>query len=163
MNTIPQHLLIFETDKQLYGLPLNTVREVVHMTELIRPPERPQFLQGFLNMGGQLIAVVDLRTLWNMPTQDSSLYTPLIMLAGQQYAFQVDRIDNVVTTPQEAYQSVEENHILNNCIEATCHLSEKTIYLLNVDQILLSEEELRLADLKQKTEKRLHQLEVQSS
>ena len=114
-------------------------------------------------MSGQLIAVVDLRILWNLPTQEQTLYTPLVVLAGQHCAFKVDRIDNVVTISQDVYQTLHKNQTLNNCVEATCRISNNTVYVLNVDQILLVEEQTRLTDLQQKMEKRLRQLEAQSS
>lgn len=154
---ISNHLLTFQTDNQVYGLPLNVVKEVLHSAQLISPHTRPHFLCGFLDLGDHIVTVINLRSLWNLPECSVSLYTPLIVL-NNKIALQVDKIKEVFAVPQGTIQPVLENHTLNNCIDATCIVSSQTIHRINIDQLLLFEEHTRLTDLKQQTEFRLSQL-----
>ena len=60
--------LVFRLGDEEYGLPIGTVEEVAQVPERIaRVPNTPKFLEGVINLRGEVIPVVDQRKRFQMP------------------------------------------------------------------------------------------------
>ena len=58
---------VFELAGQSFGLPLESVREIVPMAALSRPPSMPSILEGFLNLRGTALPVLRIAALLGLP------------------------------------------------------------------------------------------------
>lgn len=65
--------LIFLLADRMYAVPVEAVQEIVPMAELAQTAGAPSFLAGFLDFGGELIAVVSLRRLFKLPDRPREL------------------------------------------------------------------------------------------
>lgn len=54
--------LVFRLANERYGIPLSLVKEVIGMVEITPIPHVPRFYKGMINLRGQIISVIDLRT-----------------------------------------------------------------------------------------------------
>lgn len=54
--------LIFRLAAERYGMPLSRVKEVIAMVNITPIPHVPAFYKGMINLRGQIISVIDLRT-----------------------------------------------------------------------------------------------------
>lgn len=54
--------LIFVLGEKRHALPLSKVKEVIGMTNITPLPRVPNFYRGLINLRGQIISVIDLRT-----------------------------------------------------------------------------------------------------
>jgi purine-binding chemotaxis protein CheW len=90
--------LIFHLADRAYAVPTRCIEEIVPMAELSQVPGAPDFLAGFLDVGGQLVAVISLRRLLGMPDRVRELYTPLVILKAspQQIALEIDGVSQIV-------------------------------------------------------------------
>lgn len=53
--------LVFRVGKDLYGVSLGTVREVIALPEVTPVPSAPPYFLGVVNLRGQVTSIVDLR------------------------------------------------------------------------------------------------------
>jgi purine-binding chemotaxis protein CheW len=102
---------------KLYGLPLESVREVVRMVAITPLPDSPPELLGALNVRGTIMPVYDLRHLLKMPPLDPGLTTPLIITwaNGRWVALMVDEVAGVLSVSAE---DRVESHQLTPELEA---------------------------------------------
>lgn len=53
-------LVTFRLRDEEFGVEINQVREIVRMMDITHIPEAPGFIEGVINLRGQVIAVIDL-------------------------------------------------------------------------------------------------------
>src|SRR5882757_5888215 len=91
-STTHDNVLVFGLSDRVYAIPTTHVAEIVPMAELAQVPGSPDFLSGFLNVAGQLIAVVSLHRLFGLPDRERHLYSPIVILKStpDRIALEVD-------------------------------------------------------------------------
>ena len=62
--------LTFALGKEEYGLEILKVREIIGYMEITSVPRMPDHVKGVINLRGQVISVVDLRTRFGMPVAE---------------------------------------------------------------------------------------------
>ncbi|MDR7387269.1 MAG: chemotaxis protein CheW, partial [Armatimonadota bacterium] len=60
-ETKEQQLVVVRLDRERYGVPIEHVHEIIRMQEVTRIPRAPSFVEGVINLRGQVIPVIDLR------------------------------------------------------------------------------------------------------
>jgi purine-binding chemotaxis protein CheW len=51
----------FRIGRETFGLPISAVREIVRVPEITAVPNAPEYIEGVVNLRGQIIPVIDLR------------------------------------------------------------------------------------------------------
>jgi purine-binding chemotaxis protein CheW len=153
--------IVFSVADQSYAIPLASVQEVVPIAELTHPPGAPALLAGFLDISGQLVAVVSLRRLWGMADQEPELYTPLIVLKATigRLAFWVDRVAQIVALGEHDLISMDDVCSFNECAVATARVDGNSVVVLSPQRVLLKQEQSRFAQLADFERQRLLSLE----
>ncbi|MEM8873001.1 MAG: chemotaxis protein CheW [Planctomycetota bacterium] len=71
--------LTFALADEGYGIEIMKVREIIGVMEITRVPRTPPHVVGVVNLRGQVISVVDLRSKFDMPTAERSDETCIIV------------------------------------------------------------------------------------
>lgn len=135
-------LVVFRLDGQEYGVNIESVQEIIRIPEsLTRLPKTAEALVGVVNVRGQVLPVVDLRTrfgLQRMPRDDRQR----IMVFSRQGAytgFIVDSVSEVLKVPRSAVEAVparsEERAQLIGHI-ANLQRQKRMILILDAGQLL---------------------------
>src|SRR5687768_6778044 len=89
---IRTEVLVVQVAERQFGIPSQLVREVTRSATLTPLPRPHPFIEGELNVRGQVLPVVDLRRLFDLPNRDIGLNDHLIIVADgfQPLALRVD-------------------------------------------------------------------------
>jgi purine-binding chemotaxis protein CheW len=60
-DTLKDKYLTFYTDKQLFGIPISDVVQIVGMQDITAVPEFPSYAKGVINLRGTIIPIIDVR------------------------------------------------------------------------------------------------------
>jgi purine-binding chemotaxis protein CheW len=71
--------LAFYLGDEVYGLPLEQLREVAHVTHLRRVPGAPHGVAGLVNLRGEILCALDVRAMLGLPAQASTEAPPFIV------------------------------------------------------------------------------------
>lgn len=98
---------ILFTASSNFAMDTCTVSEVVNRPEkLLTPPYALPFVEGIINLRGELITLVNLRQLYGLPGEAATEQKVLIFIHdGQKYAILVDSVDEIVMTTSENVSS----------------------------------------------------------
>lgn len=155
-------IVIFRCGETRCALDRAVVGEVTPVPELSRPPGMPASLEGFLNLGGEAIAVVAVATLFGLepdPGIDPNYRHILVAGAGKdRLGLLVDRVQDVRTIDAGAARVAPQGGALNDCVAAELTIDDRNIHLLAIDRILLAAEKARLEDLRRAEQARLDAL-----
>jgi len=56
-----KQLVIFDLAAETYGVDIGSVREIIRVQEVTKVPRTPDFVEGVINLRGNVIPVIDLR------------------------------------------------------------------------------------------------------
>lgn len=98
-----QQYVVFRLDEQLYGAAIEVVREVSYLTPITRLPNTPHYVEGVIDLRGEVMPVIDLRKRLGLPTRPADGQTRVMIVSIDQVtaALVVDGVDQVITLEEE--------------------------------------------------------------
>ena len=91
-------------NQKLYGLNIQSVREVIRMVEITSVPEAPPFIEGVFNLRGEIIPAVDLRRWLGEDNPESTSQTRIIICEIDQVTVGliVDLVTKILRLPLDS-------------------------------------------------------------
>lgn len=137
--------LEFNIGTEKYGVELLTVIEVISIPETTPLPNSPKYINGIMNLRGQIITVVDLRTKLSiepLPEQNESA-TIIVKVNNVQIGVTVDSINKVINVmPSDLSEIVSTSKNKNSKFINSIYKSPEDylVFLLNFEKLLDLEE-----------------------
>jgi len=139
-NSELQRFLEFSLGKEDYAIPLLSVREVISVPETTPIPKAPSHFLGIMNLRGQVISVVDMRTKLKIKPLDNNSEESVIIvdLDGMNLGIVVDSINKVLAFALKEINDVPEIETQVNAeyIYGVYRKEESLTVLLNVAKVL---------------------------
>lgn len=128
----------FRLAGQLYGLPIDVVREIQQLAELLPLPDDDPALVGLIELRGLVIPVLDLRTLVGLEVGAYTLETPMVFcqVGDRQVCLIVDSVEDVVDLPPEGVQPASAIYTLADRMLGTVRLEQGVLMLLDIDKLI---------------------------
>lgn len=115
--------LTFYLEDEVYGVHIADVKEIIAMMKTTPVPKTPKFIQGVMNLRGNIIPVVDMRLKFDMPSIPPQTYTAIVIinLNEKLIGFIVDKVEEVINVldeqlslPPEFGSHIDTKFIKNN-------------------------------------------------
>lgn len=151
VETAGSRFLQFSLGKEDYAIPLLCVREVIAPPETTAIPQTPNYFTGVMNLRGQVITILDLRTkLGIKPINGSEMAVIITDLGGLCVGITVDSINSVITpAPGEIRANPEMQGVKATDYVTGVYPSDKgLVLLLDVAQVLSLDDKNSLAGIK---------------
>ncbi len=55
------HIVGFQVGRETYGVPIQSLHEIVRVPEITAVPDAPEYMEGVMNLRGKIVSVIDLR------------------------------------------------------------------------------------------------------
>jgi purine-binding chemotaxis protein CheW len=98
-------VVTFELFGEVFGLPILDVREVIRMSPITPVPQAPAFVEGVINLRGQILPIVDLRKRFGLAPQERTDDTCIIVVElgnGVSIGLIVDAVREVEYLPADS-------------------------------------------------------------
>jgi purine-binding chemotaxis protein CheW len=152
LATMP--LVVFHLASESFGLRLEEVREVIRVGLITPVPRAPSFVDGVINLRGEVMPVVDLRTRFGLDRVEPTALSRILIatIAGVNTGLVVDAVDEVKTVPLDALGDPPRVTTLgaNKYIEKVVRAQSGMIFLLAIQELLSETEEHQLQALQGK-------------
>jgi len=136
--------LTFSLGAEEYGLEILKVREIIGYLDVTAVPQTPSYIKGVINLRGQVIPVVDLRTKFGMETAEVTEQSCIIVVEIAQSGRKcntgiiVDRVQEVLDI---AGQDIEEAPQFDGAVDTDfilgmAKIGESVKILLDIDRVL---------------------------
>lgn len=140
--------LTFQLRKEVYGIEILKVQEIIGLMPVTRVPKTPDFVRGVINLRGKVIPVVELRRKFDFETQEDTERTCIVVVqvawvtGPVTMGLIVDEVSEVLNVsvdqiePPPAFGSgVDTDFILG-----MGKIGQKVVMLLDVDKVLANQE-----------------------
>lgn len=139
------HLVTFSLLGEVFGLPILDVREIIRMTDITPVPQAPGFVEGVINLRGQILPVVDLRKRFGIQARevDESTRVIVVELTNSAVGLIVDSVSEVLRIPADVVApppSLVAGSIGSEYIKGIGHYDERMIILIEMRKVFNEEE-----------------------
>jgi len=155
------HLLLDVAGSEM-ALPMAAVAEILPVTRFERQAPWPRILAGFMNLRGEALAVIDLACVLDpeRPAERPDLYSHVVRLkhsrSGAPLGLLVHRASDI-RPRADGFTEVDEAASANGAISGQLEFEGRLAPRLDPERLLLLQEELRVAELAQALQARLHE------
>jgi len=140
--------LTFSLSSEEYGLEILKVREIIGYMDITPVPRMPDYIKGVINLRGQVIPVIDLRTKLGMQEHQITDQTCIIVVEAEREKNQFTAgiiVDHVQEVLDIAAENIEESlsfgsNVNSNLIMGIAKLEKSVKILLDIDLVLLGDE-----------------------
>ena len=156
-------LVGFEIGKEQFGVNILAVQEIIRSAPVTNVPNSPMFVEGVINLRGDIVPVIDLRKRLNLyqgddeETSTSKTSTSneiknwvLILNIGERViGFIVDSVTEVLKIEEDSIEPPPDIIIAgleNQYIQGVCNINDALLIILEFDRILFNEEYSALQD-----------------
>lgn len=139
-----RQLVIFQLAREIYGLDINWVREIITLREITRVPGAPDFVEGVINLRGHVIPVIDLRKRFGLEVSVDPRRTRIVVVDVPPHTLGL--VVDAVTEVLRIAESVVEpaGNILAGIdiafISGVAKLERRLIILLDLQRLLQAAE-----------------------
>lgn len=153
-----QQLLTFSIKNEQYGISILKIREVIGMMNIIKTPKAPDFIKGIINLRGDIIPVMDLRTKFGMEQQEYDKETCIIIASilinnlTKLFGIIIDKVNEVITISNVDIENAPQYGPEDNVISGIGKVKGRVIIILDINKIILSEDLSKAIEAFKKTQ-----------
>lgn len=138
-------LVVFKIGDEEFGVNIHQVREIVRLVPITPIPRAPGFIEGVVNLRGQILAVIDLAKKLDLVSQSRSEKTRIVVVEVEDntVGMIVDEVTEVLrmsNTQIESTPSIIDSEINQKYITGVGKLEDKLLVLIDLKAVLSTEE-----------------------
>jgi purine-binding chemotaxis protein CheW len=134
-------LAIFTLNQEFFGVDLSLIQEFLKFTEATAIPCSPAFIIGNINLRGEIITLLDIRSLFNLPRAIATeeRQAMIINVEGVVVGVLIDSIQDIfmLNSKDILDPSVMENDLNQSYLQGVIPYQEKMLGLVNLTEIIL--------------------------
>ena len=138
----------FRLSNEEYGVDIAQVQEIIRMVEVTHVPRAPHFMEGVINLRGQLIPIIDLRTRFGMPRIASTKSTRIVVtdIGNKRVGIVVDSVSEVLNIPIENVEDAPEMiaGVGTEYIQGVGKMNDRLIIMLDLTMVISGDEKQQL-------------------
>jgi len=147
-------LAAFRIGGEEYAIDIMRIKEIIHPLKITKVPKAPKFIEGVVELRGAILPVVDLRKRFELPNTDITRASKYIIVSMEKriLGLVVDAVSEVLRVPRKDVKAPPEFGFAGGAtasfFSGVCHLGERIIMILDLDEILTRQEKIDLGAMK---------------
>jgi len=143
--TDEEQLVILRLGSEEFGIPVQYVTSIIGVQPITRIPRAPHFLEGVINLRGQITAIVDLRKRFKMEPKVADKATRIVVLQIEDIVVGliVDAVYEVLRIPTKdigAAPSVLQSESEARYVSGVGKYGDRLIIIMDVRELLTKRE-----------------------
>lgn len=138
-----EQLVTFSNGTEEFGVDIMKVQEIIRIPPITRVPKAPEYIEGVINLRGNIIPVVNLRVRFGMMAGEETDLSRIIVLQVNSKVFGI-RVDGVAEVLRLDNDAIEPPPPValgmdSSFIRGIGKVGERMLILLNLDQLMSGE------------------------
>ena len=135
-----EQLVTFSLGTEEFGVDIMRVQEIIRIPPITRVPKAPSYVEGVINLRGNVIPVISLRSRFGMDRVDETDLSRIIVLQVQAKVFgiRVDAVTEVLRLDSEAIEPPPQVALGmdSQFIRGVGKIGERLLILLDLTHIM---------------------------
>jgi purine-binding chemotaxis protein CheW len=141
----------FALGSEEYGVDIAQVQEINRMVTITHVPRAPKFMEGVINLRGQLIPIIDLRTRFGMQRSERTKNTRIVVteIGNKRIGMVVDSVSEVLRIPVEQIEDAPDlvAGVDTEYIRGVGKMGDRLIIMLDLGRVISGSEKAELQKL----------------
>lgn len=140
------NIVVFGLGEQKYGVPIEQVREIMPFMQVTPVPGTPACFEGFLNVRGELISLVNLRLFIGMEALTDLEEAQILIICSEEGSVQGMLVDEVISITEISWdelQPLEEKTVGKgfdrDLLKGVVETPQGLVVILDVEEIMSGE------------------------
>ncbi|GAB6280846.1 MAG: chemotaxis protein CheW [Thermovirga sp.] len=136
-------IVVFRLAAQKYGVPIETVREIIPCSDITPAPGTPSFFEGFLNVRGELISVTNLNRFIGISEPVDPKTARILILTtaeGVSRGVLTDDVTSIASFSPEDLQPVKDGKnragFSRELLKGVADTGQELVVILDVEKLL---------------------------
>lgn len=147
-----EQMIVFRLADEQFAVSINQVQEINRLSQITRVPRAPKFVEGVVNLRGDVIPVIDLRKRFELAAREYNQFNRIIVsdFDKKKVGIIVDEVLEVLRVPKKKVEIAPETiqgSNSQNFLEGLANLDERMIMILNLKNILSGGEWQKIKDM----------------
>ncbi len=137
-------VVIFNLGNERYGVETTQVKEIIKVDEITKIPNAPDFVEGVINLRGQITTIINLRKRFGLPPKEIDNDTRIIVFEqnGSIMGIMVDTVNEVKYLSKddiEELPTVITSKSGSRLLKGIGKLPDSLVILIDLNEILSGE------------------------
>lgn len=137
-------LVVFKLGKEEFGVFINQVQEIVRFLPITPLPRVAAFVEGIVNLRGNIVPLIALRKKFNMEVGEQTKDTRIIVVnvEGTMIGMIVDSVSEVLRIAKNSIEPPPPlvSNVDSEFIQGVLNINKRLIILLELKRIITKEE-----------------------
>ena len=144
VDIIERSYVVVSIGRELYGIDIRKVKEVIRITDISHIPNALPFMKGIVNLRGRIIPIIDTRIKFGIAEKEYDFLTAIVIVKvrKQLIGMVVDSVQDVVDLQLSKIQDIPHfsANIETDFINGVAHVNDRIMIAMNVEKILSNDE-----------------------
>jgi len=149
-----EQFVIFHLQEEEYAVTIQSVKEIIRLPEIVRVPRAPSYVEGVINIRGNILPVINLRLKLNLPDRESDDRSRIVVvdMNGVSTGLIVDAVREVRKISADQIAPVPvilKAHLDTSYLQGVVKSADlrRSILLLNLQNILTGAEKMEVSQV----------------
>ncbi len=133
-------LVSFGIGDELFAVPITKIQEIIRLTNIVKVPKSPDFVEGVINLRGRVIPVVDLKKRFSIGAYVQDVRTRIIVaeMGALRVGLIVDIVCEVLSPDECSFEETPSivSGVDQKFVRGIVKQNEKMLIVLDLDKIL---------------------------
>ncbi len=137
---VVKQFVVFRLLNEDYGIDIQKVTTIEQIKPIARVPKTPQHIRGVINLRGDIIPIMDLRSRFNLPVEEETEESRIIIIKTEETSIGiiVDSVAEVLNLNEEAIENVSgfSKDLDMDYIIGVGKADDRIVTLLNIENLV---------------------------
>lgn len=141
----------FQLDREIYGVNVMQVREVLRYSDIAPVPGAPAYVLGIINLRGNVVTVIDTRMRFGLPTAEVTENTRIMIIESEKQVIGI-LVDSVAEVVDLNTADIDDTPNVGTeesakFICGVCNRNNELLILIDLNKLLSEDEWQEVANL----------------
>jgi len=131
-------IVAFILGEEEYGVEINHVQSIERIEHITRVPNAPMFVKGVINLRGNVIPIIDLRSKLNLGQADHTANTRVIITKFEdiELGFIVDQTTDVIDVNPDSIEAISSSDLDSDYFGGIAKIEGRLIIMLKIAELM---------------------------
>lgn len=131
-------VVIFKLGDEQFAVETSSVQGINDMMKITKVPKAPSYIKGLINLRGNVISLLDINLLLDLPKSDDTTQSNIIILQmeDEQVGITVDGVDEVLEIEENMIEKLDDSN--KSHIKGIINFKDRVVTLIDIDKLLVN-------------------------
>ena len=127
-------VVVFRINNEQFAIETNRVQTINDSVQVTKVPMAPSYIKGLINLRGNVISLLDINLLLDIPKNDRSEENIIIVERDEELiGISVDQVDEVIDVDENLLEKPEDSG--KDYIQGVINFQDRIVTLINIDKL----------------------------